>query len=113
MAHLHGISDDILIYSKTFEGHLLSLKKGVFKNPICRPETKSKKCHLVRDHVLDHDLFGSRCLSKVLQPDARNTEKVLNWPVPLFPSEVKGFVGLTIVLFIDNLLGAFLNILLH
>ncbi len=31
---------------------------------------------------------------KGLQPDPKNTEKVLSWPVPRSPSEVRAFVGL-------------------
>ncbi len=49
------------------------------------------KCHLARDHVV---FLGHVVSQKGLQPDPKNTEKVLSWPVPHSPSEVRAFVGL-------------------
>ncbi len=50
-----------------------------------------RKCHLARDHVV---FLGHVVSRKGLQPDPKNTEKVLSWPVPRSPSEVRAFVGL-------------------
>ncbi|KAK3510443.1 hypothetical protein QTP70_006846 [Hemibagrus guttatus] len=83
--------DDILIYSKTFEEHLSSLKEVFLRIQSAGLKLNPSKCHLARDHVV---FLGHVVSRKGLQPDPKNTEKVLNWPIPRSPSEVRAFVGL-------------------
>ncbi|KAL0151982.1 hypothetical protein M9458_052700 [Cirrhinus mrigala] len=83
--------DDILIYNKTFEEHLSSLKEVFSRIQSAVLRLNPRKCHLARDHVV---FLGHVVSRKGLQPDPKNTEKVLNWPVPRSPSEVRAFVGL-------------------
>lgn len=83
--------DDILIYSGTFEEHLIHLKEVFSRILSAGLKLNPGKCHLARDHVV---FLGHVVSEKGLQPDPRNTEKVRNWPVPQSPSEVRAFVGL-------------------
>ncbi len=83
--------DDILIYNKTFEEHMSSLKEVFSRIQSAGLRLNPRKCHLARDHVV---FLGHVVSRKGLQPDPKNTEKVLSWPVPRSPSEVRAFVGL-------------------
>lgn len=83
--------DDILIYNKTFEEHMSSLKEVFLRIRSAGLRLNPQKCHLARDHVV---FLGHVVSRKGLQPDPKNTDKVLNWPVPRSPSEVRAFVGL-------------------
>ncbi|KAG1940175.1 thy-1 membrane glycoprotein [Pimephales promelas] len=83
--------DDILIYNRTFEEHLSSMREVFSRIQSAVLRLNPGKCHLARDHVV----FLGHVVSRTgLQPDPKNTEKVLNWPVPHSPSEVRAFVGL-------------------
>ncbi|KAI5087003.1 hypothetical protein C0J45_24445, partial [Silurus meridionalis] len=71
----------------TFAEHLLRMcfLKNVFSRIQCAGlRLNPLKCHLARDRVV---FLGHVVSRKGLQPDPKNTEKVLNWPVPHSPSK--------------------------
>lgn len=44
--------DDILIYSRTFEDHLLHLEEVLSRIQLADLKLNPKKCHFARDHVV-------------------------------------------------------------
>ena len=80
--------DDTLIYSRSKKEHARHIKKVLMALNNADMILNLAKCiffaHQVKflRHIIDKD--GSR-------PDSRNTEKVLNWPMPQNITEVRGF----------------------
>lgn len=83
--------DDVLIFSPTFDDHMVSLREVFSRIQAAGLKLNPKKCHLVRDHVV---FLGHVVSPHGLQPDPRNTDKVRSWPRPQSPSEVRAFLGL-------------------
>ena len=83
--------DDIIVFSKTFEDHLRTLKE-VFQclrqaNLILKPP----KCPFFRRSVT---FLGHMVSEKGIVPDPSNVDKVQNYPTPRSVAEVRGFLGL-------------------
>ncbi len=63
--------EDILIYNKTFEEHLSSLKEVFSRIQSAGLRLNPRECHLARDHVV---FLGHVVSQKGLQTDPTNTE---------------------------------------
>lgn len=68
--------DDVLIYSRSFENHLLALGEVFSRIGAAGLRLNARKCHLTRDHVV----FLSHVVSaEELRLDPKNTGKVRPW----------------------------------
>lgn len=81
--------DDILIYNRSFEDHLLALGEVFSWIGAAGLRLKARKCHLARDHVV---FLGHVVSTEELRPDPENTDKVR--PMPRSATEVRAFLGL-------------------
>lgn len=83
--------DDLIVFSKTFEDHVKRLQ-SIFQ---CIRENNSKllpkKCQFFMDKV---KYVGHEVSENGIEPDPDKIEKVVNWPRPTKPDEVRQFVGL-------------------
>ena len=71
--------DDIIIFSKTFEEHLVDIKNVLKSLLIAGLKIKPTKCEFAKKSV---SFLGHVVSAKGIQPDPRNTEKIKNFPVP-------------------------------
>lgn len=83
--------DDILVYSKTFTEHLLHLKEVFERLRTANLKLKPSKCDFAQPQVT---FLGHVVSNTGLKPDPKNIDKVLHWPVPENPTEVRAFLGL-------------------
>ena len=82
--------DDVIVFSKTYEEHIQRLRQ-VF-NRIRKECLKLSpaKCSFFKNKV---KYVGHIVSKEGLQPDPAKIEKVLNWPRPNTPEEVRKFLG--------------------
>ncbi|KAL6455406.1 hypothetical protein MHYP_G00361500 [Metynnis hypsauchen] len=83
--------DDVLVFSRTFSQHLDSLDEVLGRFRSAGLKLKASKCSFACSQVT---FLGHVVSSQGLQPDAKNLDKVLNWPTPTTTTEVRAFVGL-------------------
>ncbi|KAL7868371.1 hypothetical protein SRHO_G00097550 [Serrasalmus rhombeus] len=83
--------DDVLVFSRTFSQHLGSLEEVLGRFRSAGLKLKPTKCSFACSQVT---FLGHVVSSQGLQPDAKNLDKVLNWPTPTTTTEVRAFVGL-------------------
>lgn len=83
--------DDILVFSKDFDSHLLALKKVLTRLKQFNLKLKPEKCKFCSEsvHFLGHVLGkdGVSC-------DPSKLERVANWPIPINEHEIQSFMGL-------------------
>ena len=85
-----GVFDDILIASKSFDGHLRQIR-SVFERLSCAGlRLKPKKCVFLRDDV---PYLGHVISSEGVKPDPAKTEKVRFFPVPKDVTSIRQFIG--------------------
>lgn len=83
--------DDLLVWSKNFEEHLLHLGQVFAKLREANLTLKPDKCRFGLEKVM----FLGHILSKDgVSVDSEKTEKVRNFPVPRSQTELKSFLGL-------------------
>ncbi len=83
--------DDVLVFSKTFSEHLISLEEVFSRFRSAGLKLKVNKCHFARSEV---SYLGHVVSSQGLLPDEKNLVKVRSWPTPRTVTEVRAFVGL-------------------
>lgn len=82
--------DDLIVFSKTFEEHvkrLQSIFQCIRENNL---KLSPKKCQFFMDKV---KYVGHVVSKNGIEPDPDKIEKVVNWPRPTKPDEVRQFVG--------------------
>jgi hypothetical protein len=83
--------DDILVYSRTYEEHIVHLREVL--NLLAKDQwiVKLKKCHFVQQeiHYLGHILSGND-----IRTDPDKVAAVSNWLQPTSTRELCGFLGL-------------------
>jgi len=84
--------DDIIVYSKTVEEHLVRLKKLFDRLRIANLKLKPSKCHLLRSDI---KFLGHVVSAEGVSTDPSKIEAVRDWPVPEDVHEVRSFLGLT------------------
>jgi len=84
--------DDIVVYSKTVEEHLVRLRKLFDRLRIANLKLKPSKCHLLRAEI---KFLGHVVLAKGVSTDPSKIKAVKDWPVPEAVHEVRSFLGLT------------------
>jgi hypothetical protein len=83
--------DDILIYSKSYEEHLVHIK--LVLELLARDQWKVKlfKCSFAQRQVT---YMGHVISQQGVSTDPSKIEAVVNWPVPANVKELRGFLGL-------------------
>ena len=84
--------DDILIYSQTFEEHLVHLREVFERLREANLKLKAKKCQFLAETV---KFLGHLLTRDGLATDGRLCESVQKCPVPKNVSEVRRFIGLS------------------
>jgi hypothetical protein len=83
---------DILVYSPTFDDHIAHLQL-VFQTLLDNQMyIKFNKCHFAQQQI---SYFGHIISQHGVATDPAKTVAMLNWPVPLNFTELRGFLGLT------------------
>ena len=83
--------DDILIFSKDWEEHLLHLKHVFERLEKARISLKLSKCEFAKDEI---QFLGHIIRDQKILPDERNVAAVSNFPVPKNLTGLRGFLGL-------------------
>jgi hypothetical protein len=83
--------DDINIYSKTFEEHLVHLRQAFDKLRAAGLKLGADKCHFCRQSL---EFLGHIISAEGIAPDPAKIEKVQQWPTPSNITELRGFLGL-------------------
>lgn len=83
--------DDIIVFSKSFHNHITDLTEVFSRLRQAGLKLHPQKCQLFKQSVL----FLGHIVSKDgIKPDPKVTDKVLNWPRPTTPTEMRAFMGL-------------------
>ena len=82
--------DDIIVFSKTPEGHVSRLR-GVFtKLAAAGLKLKPSKCDFFKKKIT---YLGHQVSDKGIEMDQRKIEAIINWPTPQTVTEVRAFLG--------------------
>ena len=93
--HLHYCIiylDDVIVFSKTLEEHLLRLRAVFEKLNQARLKLKPLKCELFRQELI---YLGHIVSTNSIQTDPKKVEAICKWPVPTNVTEVRSFLGFT------------------
>ena len=86
--------DDIIIYSETWEEHLIHLNKVLERLEKAGLKLSKEKCKFGETEL---EFLGHIISRDGIKPDPKKIEKIKNWPTPEGPKRVKkvrGFLGL-------------------
>ena len=83
--------DDILIYSKTLEEHVLHLREVFIVLQREKLYANFNKCHFCTDHVV---FLGFVVSAKGVQVDEEKVQAIRDWPTPTNAAQVRSFHGL-------------------
>jgi transposase InsO family protein len=84
--------DDVVIYSSTFEQHLIDLKKVFQALRSANLTLKASKCHFCRREMR---YLGHIITQQGIKPDPDLIKSVINFPQPKRVKDVQSFLGLT------------------
>jgi len=82
--------DDILIYSRTFDEHLVRIKHVLEKVQESGMKLNPKKCKFCQSKV---KYLGHIVSANGVETDPEKVDKVANWPVPTNVDETRSFVS--------------------
>ena len=82
--------DDLIIFSKTYNEHIDRLRQVFDRIRTEGLKLSPSKCNFFKSKV---KYVGHIVSTEGLQPDPAKIEKVLNWPQPKTPEEVRKFLG--------------------
>ena len=84
--------DDILVFDKTPEDHLVNLRRVLERLRECKLYAKLSKCefHMREVHYLGHVVSADG-----IKVDPRKTAVVADWPAPRNVKELRSFLGLS------------------
>ena len=82
--------DDIIIFSKTFDEHLIKLEKVFNRLLSANLKLKAEKCSFCQPKV---HFLGHIVSAEGLATDPEKITKIKNWPVPRNVNEVRSFMG--------------------
>ena len=83
--------DDIVVFSRDFEGHLQRLGAVLERLELAGLKVKPSKCRLARRRV---SFLGHVVSAAGIQTDPAKVEAVRDWPTPASLTEVRSFLGL-------------------
>lgn len=81
---------DDIVFSSTFEEHVERLKLVFDRIPAANLKLSPKKCSLFKRKV---KYVGHVVSSEGVGTDPKKISKVINWPTPRNPEEVRKFIG--------------------
>ena len=84
--------DDVVIYSPTFEQHLIDLKKVFQALRAANLTLKASKCHFCRREMR---YLGHIITQQGIKPDPNLIKSVIDFPQPRKIKDVQSFLGLT------------------
>ena len=84
--------DDVVIYSPTFEQHLIDLDNVFKKLQVANLTLKASKCQLCRREMR---YLGHIITSQGTKPDPDLIKSVINFPLPKKVKDIQSFLGLT------------------
>ncbi|XP_063438199.1 uncharacterized protein LOC134719148 [Mytilus trossulus] len=82
--------DDLIIFSKTVDEHFDRLERIFQRLREVGLKLSPKKCSLFQQRV---KYIGHIVSAKGIEPDPEKIDKVMNWPRPTNPEEVRQFLG--------------------
>ncbi|EGT36450.1 hypothetical protein CAEBREN_28622 [Caenorhabditis brenneri] len=83
--------DDILIYSKTFDQHLETLRKVLHRFRDFNLKASPKKCEFAKKSIV---FLGHEISKNTYSPDKANVAKITEFPTPTNINEIRRFVGM-------------------
>ncbi len=83
--------DDVIIYSKGFDEHLVRLSRVFSALQNAGLKLKPKKCFLTRQEVI---YLGHIVSAEGITTDPTKTQRVKEWPTPCNLTDVRSFLGL-------------------
>eukprot|EP00794_Sanderia_malayensis_P005823 gene5823-6520_t len=84
--------DDVMVFTRTFNEHLVNLEKIFNRLRISGISLKLSKCLFASDKV---DFLGFELSRQGIKPQARLTTAIQSYKRPSTKKELKGFLGLT------------------
>ena len=84
--------DDILVFSRTFEEHLIKLEQVFIKLRDANLKLKPSKCHLCDTKI---KFLGHIISAEGIYPDPKKSEAIRNFGTPTDRKSVRSFLGLT------------------
>ena len=84
--------DDVIVFSHTFQDHLLHLRQVFERLAESNLWLKVNKCHFAKKEV---EYLGHRLSSKGISPDTSKIETIASYPTPKNPKALRSFLGLT------------------
>ena len=91
--HLHYCIiylDDIIVFSKTLEEHVIRLRAVFEKLKQVGLKIKPSKCEFFRQELT---YLGHVVSREGIQADPKKVEAILKWPIPTNVTEVRSFLG--------------------
>lgn len=82
--------DDIIVYGATFEEHISRVDEVLDRVERAGLKLKPKKCILLQKEVI---FLGHVVSQNGVRPDPTNISKILQWPTPQNPKQVRQFVA--------------------
>ena len=83
--------DDILVFSETFEAHLLHLRRVLERFKAAGLKLKSSKCHFISQTV---EYLGHLITSQGISPNPNQVSAIKEFPAPTSLKELRQFLGL-------------------
>ena len=92
MTLYHKYLDDIYVFSKTLEEHLIRLRAVFEKLKKAALKLKPSKCELFKQELT---YLGHVVSKHGIRTDSKKVEAICKWPVPTNVTEVRSFLGFT------------------
>ena len=83
--------DDVIIFSESYEQHLIDIRKVFSLLQRANLKLKLKKCQFMKKSV---DYLGHVISTEGIAPDPNKIDKIANYKVPISVDEVRSFLGL-------------------
>ena len=83
--------DDVIIFSESYEQHLMDIRKVFSLLQRANLKLKLKKCQFMKKSV---DYLGHVISTEGIAPDPNKIDKIANYKVPISVDEVRSFLGL-------------------